>query len=212
MTVKIRLIDFEIKAPPNSKVGPELVFEGSVTRDVVGPDAAEVKPIIERRARQIGFTAETEENRRLILVRGEQSIAIIGDEPCVTLYIDDPTQLPLARVDGNTIAIRDVSIKLEGLQIHPRRERHNEGSISWGAEWEIRGTSAERLVERILDIVTVERGLKRGVMFPPPLGGIPTWASEAYSTQELLKIHATTATDHVLLELRLVQKGEPSEA
>ena len=210
--MKIRLIDFEIEAPPNSQVGPELVFEGRVTRDVVGPDAAEVKPVIERRARQIGFTAETEENRRLILVRGEQRIAVIGDEPCVTLHIDDPTRLPMARLDGSTIAIRDVSIKLEGLQIHPKRERHNEGSDFWRAEWEIRGTSAERLVERILDIVTVERGLKRGVTFPPPLGGIPTWVSEAYSTQELLKISATVATDHVLLELGLVQKGEPSEA
>lgn len=212
MATKIRLIDFEIEAPPNSKVGPEKVFEGRVTRHVLGPDAVEVKPIIEWQARQIGFTAETNKIVALILERGEQSIAVFEDENDVTLQIDDPTQLPLARLDGSTIAIRDVSIKLEGLQIQPKRERHNEGSISWVAEWEIHGTSAEKLVERILDIVTVERGLKRGVTFPPPLGGIPTWGSEAYSTQELLKIHATIATDHVLLELRLVQKGEPSEA
>jgi hypothetical protein len=118
----------------------------------------------------------------------------------------------LAGLDGSSITIQDVSIKLEGLQIYPKRERHNEGSRSWSAEWEIRGTSAEKLVERILDIVTVERGIKRGVTFPPPPLGIPTWRSEAYSTQELLKIRATIATDHVLLELVYVGKRESSEA
>src|SRR5262245_14035005 len=168
MTARIRLIDFEIEAPPNSKVDPEKVFEGRVTLRVLGPDAVEVKPAIERLARQIGFTAEIDENERLVLERGEQRITVIEYENGVKVLIDDPTRLPLARLDGSTIAIKDVSIKLEGLQIRPRRERHNEGSSFWRAEWEIRGTSAERLVERILDVVIVERGLKRGVTFAPP--------------------------------------------
>jgi hypothetical protein len=210
MTMRIKLIDFEIEAPPNTKVGPEKVFEGRLTRDVVGPDAVEVKPAIEQRARQIGFTAEIDENERLVLERGEQRITVIEYEHGVTVLIDDPTRLPLARLDGSTIAINDVSIKLDGLQIHPRRERHDEGSGFWRAQWEIRGTSADRLVERVLDVVTVERGLKRGVTFAPPPSGAPTWRSEAYSTQELLKISATAATDHVLLELGFSRGGEPS--
>ena len=212
MTTRIRLIDFEIEAPPNSKVAPEKVFEGRSTRDLVGPDAVEVKPAIERRARQIGFTAEIDEKERLVLERGEQRITIVEYEGGVVVQVDDPTRLPLARLDGSTIAIKDVSIKLEGLQIHPRRERHDEGSGFWRAEWEIRGTSAERLVERLLDVVTAERGLRRGVTFAPPLSGAPTWRSEAYSAQELLKISATAATDHVLLELGFSRGGEPSEA
>ena len=80
------------------------------------------------------------------------------------------------------------------------------------AAWKLSGASAPDVVRRVIDEAVGGRGLTRGPTFGPANQGREVWTAEASSEAELVKARATVESDHVLLEIDLVDKGSKTPA
>jgi hypothetical protein len=136
------------------------------------------------------------------LERGEQRLILVFDSEGLTIQTYDPSVLPVARHAGSVVLLADLRVDMGSASITPLRERVV-GELRRAA-WKIKGATAPDAVRRVMDEVVSRRGLTRGATFGPAKGGREVWTGEASSRAELVKVRATVESDHVHLEIDLV--------
>ena len=199
----MELFDFEFSLPHGFNVKKTTFDVESARIDIVGDDAEHLVTSVVKAAVAAGFSIVDQEPNRVVLERGEQRIVLGFDSTGLTIDTRDPTKLPLARHDGSAVLVGDLRVECGSASIVPLRERLMQDQW-WRAAWKLSGISAPEVVRRVIDQAVASKGLVRGAMFDPPKGGRPRWKGEAYSRAERVDAAATAESDHVLLEIDLI--------
>lgn len=204
----MKIFDLEFEVPPDFRVeGQSSAGERSHV-DIIGPNAWDLAATLAAQAMAAGFERIKQESTRITLERGEQALVLVQDSGNLVVHVRDPTVLPRARFEGSAVLLNDLRIELGATAVEPLRERYLPEQRMRSAAWKLTGVTAPQLIDRVLDTAVVEKGLKRGAVFGPAKGGMAVWGGEAYSSLEFLKVHAVSESDHVLLEMDLVDKRE----
>lgn len=198
----MQLFDFEIELSAELRLEKKSAGGEGVCIDLVGDGAQAAVASIVDKAERVGFSVSNRGAERVELQRGEQKLILASDPSGLTIQSYDPTLLPTARHDGGAVLLADLRVDLGPVGITPLRERLL-GELRRAA-WKLSGASAQDVVRRVIDAAVDGKGLTRGASFGPAKGGSELWTAEASSKTELVKARASVETDHVLLEVDLV--------
>jgi hypothetical protein len=204
----IKLIDCDVMLPPDVVLSTEPPSECRVLHTLEGASVLEVQAAIEQAAASRGYAI-----RRLgsdsLLERNGQRIEIFATSPSrLRIRVDDPEGLPYSSITEDGISIGGVSIALRGAPaIQSGRERHDEGSTSWTAEWRVHGKKADELASEVHESL-LQQGLRSNGVWAPPKGGIQRWRVEAYSPQRLVKATISDEGEYLALSVTLVDNTE----
>jgi hypothetical protein len=198
----MQLFGFDVVLPDGLRVEKRSSAEAGVCIDVVGEDVQTLLASIVDRAAGVGFSVSNNAADRVELERGEQRLILVFDSEGLTIQTYDPSVLPVARHAGSVVLLADLRVDMGSASITPLRERVV-GELRRAA-WKIKGATAPDAVRRVMDEVVSRRGLTRGATFGPAKGGREVWTGEASSRAELVKVRATVESDHVHLEIDLV--------
>ena len=205
----IRLIDCDVMLPPDVVLSTEPPSEGRVLHTLEGASVREVQAAIEQAAASRGYAI-----RRLgsdsLLERNGQRIELFATSPSrLRIRVDDPEGLPYSSITEDGILIGGVTIALRGAPaIQSGRERHDEGSTSWTAEWRVRGDkTAGELASEVHESL-LQQGLRSNGIWPPPQNGIQQWRVEAYSSQRLVKASISDEGEYLALSVTLIDNTE----
>lgn len=202
----IRFIDVEVSLPS------DVVATARPPRDCVmfyrleGQSVEKVRLQIEKIALALGYDLKRTD-RASYLVRREREqriVVLVTSATRLDVTVDDQEQLPLARVTERGIALGRFVIELEAVRVVSGRERHTPNSTQWIGEWKVFGKDAREVSSMALDALVATGLHSSGTFAPttPGIGGI--WTSESYNPDTLMKIRAKQESDHVLLQLELI--------
>jgi hypothetical protein len=205
----MQLLDFELVLPEGLRLDKTSSDGAGTCMDLVGEGTLTAVASIVDAAIRVGFSVAHRETDRVELGRGEQRLILVSDSSGLTIQTFDPTLLPQARHDGAAVALADLRVDLGPVHITPLRERRM-GELRRAA-WKLSGASAPDVVRRVIDEAVAGKGLTRGPAFGPANQGRKVWTAEASSEAALVKARATVESDHVLLEVDLVEKGSKDQ-
>lgn len=201
----LKLIDIELMLPDEVGLTEREPEPGVLLYGLSGTAVSQLRALIDAIATDHGY----ELRRSPIashLLRRTQRINVIASEPGrLDITVDDPESLPSACVDENRLILGSVSIAIDAARVTPGRQRHNDGSTLWKAEWQIYGEEAEQLSEKVR-VQFVQQGLRADFVWPPAEGGIQQWLIEARSPQRLVKAYVRPTGDHNVLSVTLIDE------
>jgi hypothetical protein len=205
-----QLLDFEVVLPDHLRLETRSTTGVGVCIELVGDGAQTAVASVVKKAEEVGFVLANPGPGRVELARGEQRLVLLSDSSGLTIQTYDPTLLPVARHDGAAVLLADLRVNLGAAAIAPLRERRT-GELRRAA-WKLSGVSAPDVVRCVIDEGVRRMGLARGATFRPAKGGTEVWTAEASSKTALVKARATVESDHVLLEIDLVDKRGNEQA
>lgn len=206
MTI-LRIIDLSLQVPDDVRVVTNPPEQCRTFHTLDGASVQDLRSVLEGEATAQGYELNHTE-RASYLRRGECRIEIHLIAPTrLGIRVDDGESLPCSQVFAHGIGCADLVLPVpDDASICPGRERHDEGSGTWSAEWTLRGSTASDVATLMHDALT-PMGLRSDGVWPPPKGGAPYWKVEAYSSEVLVQVGITEMSDHVVLCLTLIRSG-----
>lgn len=203
--LRLKLIDFDVLLPPDVELITEPPNECVIDHQLDGASVAKIREDIEKAAVEHGYTLHDADARGSRLQRGERIIRICASSPSrVFVSVDDVEALPFSQVTPKGIRLGSLALPVTGAaRIEPGRERHDQDSRNWVAEWRIYGKKASELATEIHDAL-LRRPLSSGGIWPPPRGGIPRWHVEASSPKELVQVGITEEGESLAVHITLI--------
>jgi len=198
----LRLIDIEVALPEDLALETRRPQDGIAFHGISGPSAAQVRDRVEASAAVYGYELERAPQASHLLRRKQRISMLVPNPTQLDITVDDPEVLPTARIDSRGIVLGQLSIEITASRIVPLKERHDEGSSSWSAEWNVYGKRVDELCSQIHEEL-VQKGLRSNGIWGPPKGGIQRWHVEAYSPRRLVKAYISDEGDHLTLALTL---------
>jgi len=204
----LRILDIDVRLPESVRWTTDPPEQCRVFHTLDGTSVHSIRTAIENAAKAHGYYLKRTDGSSY-LQRGEQQIEIHQIHPTrIGIRVDDAESLPISQVSHCRIGLAGFLLPIpKGAKIVPGRERHDPGSTSWSAEWRVYDSKANEIASQIHDAL-LERGLRSGGIWPPPMDGIPRWKVEAYSSKQLVQASITDSGDHLNLTLTLIGETE----
>lgn len=204
----LRLIDFDVTLPADVVLSTEPPSECRVVHTLEGTSTPEVRATIEQAAALRGYVVHQRRSGSLLERKGQRIEIFATSSSRFRIRVDDAEKLPYSRITGDSILIGGLSIALPGgPKIQPGRERHDEGSTSWTAEWHVHGKKADELASEIHESL-LQQGLRSNGIWPPPKDGIQQWGVETYSPRRLVKVSISDEGEDLALNIALIENAE----